>query len=59
MRPEKVYTTLGQLGFFLLFTPLPKAINLVCGDCKETVGTITDPDALQRFRYREPRPEER
>jgi hypothetical protein len=59
VRPVKVYSALGQIAFGLLFTPLPKAINLTCGRCGEIVHTITDPEALQRFRYREPRPDER
>jgi hypothetical protein len=59
VRPEKHYTPWGQLAFSILFTPLPKRIDLRCGICREVVGSITDPEDLQKFRYREPRPEER
>ena len=59
VRPEKVYSEWGQVAFLFLYTPLPKAIKLVCGVCGDVVDTITDRESLQRFRYREPRIEER
>lgn len=59
VRPEKEYSFWGQLIFGLMYTPLPTAIRYRCGICKDVVGEITDVAVLEKFRYREPRPEER
>lgn len=59
VRPEKEYSFWGQLIFGLMYTPLPTAIRYRCGVCKIVVGEVTDPALLEKFRYREPRPEER
>lgn len=59
VRPEKEYTFWGQLAFGLMYTPVPKVIRYRCGICKGVVGTIDDPELMQRFRYREPRVDER
>ena len=59
VRPEKEYSFWGQLIFGLMYTPLPTAIRYRCGICKGVVGEIKDPAVLEKFRYREPRPEER
>lgn len=59
VRPEKEYSFWGQLIFGLMYTPLPTAIKYRCGVCKSVVGEITDPALLEKFRYREPRMDER
>lgn len=59
IRPEKHYTFWGQLIFGLVYTPLPIRIDFRCGVCKQVVGSIDDPATLEKFRFREPRPEER
>jgi hypothetical protein len=53
------YSAWGELAFSFLFTPLPTSIDYVCGVCGEVIGTVTDRETLQRFRYRDPRPNER
>jgi hypothetical protein len=47
--------------FSLLFgyTALPRRIDLVCPVCGSVLGSITDRKELAKFRYREPRPDER
>ena len=47
--------------FFLLFgyTALPRRIDIVCPTCGAVFNSITDPKELAKFRYREPRPDER
>jgi hypothetical protein len=41
------------------YTALPRRIDLVCPACGTVFGSITDPKELRKFRYREPRPDER
>jgi hypothetical protein len=47
--------------FTLLFgyTGLPRRIDFVCPACGAVFGSITDPKELAKFRYRDPRPDER
>jgi hypothetical protein len=59
VRPVKKYGNWGQLAFMFFFTPKPEAIDFVCGRCGQVVDSMTNPDTLERFRYREPRPDER
>ena len=59
VRPEKEYSFWGQLAFGLMYTPVPKAIRFRCGVCKAVVSEIHDPKSMERFRYREPRMDER
>ena len=53
------YSAWGELAFSFAFTPLPTSIDYVCSVCGEVVGTVTDRETLQRFRYRDPRPDQR
>jgi len=59
VRPEKSYSFWGQIAFGLFYTPLPVAIRFRCGKCRAVVGAIDEPELMQKFRYREPKPEER
>jgi hypothetical protein len=47
--------------FLLLFgyTALPRSIDIVCPVCGALFSSITDRKALEKFRYREPRIDER
>jgi hypothetical protein len=53
------YGAWGEIAFSFAFTPLPTSIDYVCSVCGEVVGTVMDRETLQRFRYRDPRPDER
>jgi len=59
IRPVYHYGVWSQLAFASIFTPLPKRIDLMCPTCGEIVHSITDRPTLQRFRYHEPKPNER
>ena len=47
--------------FFLLmgYTAMPRRIDFVCPSCGAVFGSITDRTELAKFRYNEPRPDER
>jgi hypothetical protein len=47
--------------FSLMFgyTALPRRIDIVCPSCGALFSSITDRKALEKFRYREPRVDER
>jgi hypothetical protein len=47
--------------FLLLFgyTALPRRIDIACPVCGAVFNSITDRKELEKFRYREPRPDER
>ena len=41
------------------YTALPRRIDIVCPTCGALFNSITDPEELAKFRYREPRRDER
>jgi hypothetical protein len=47
--------------FWLLlgYTALPRRIDIACPRCGAVFNSITDRKELAKFRYREPRPDER
>ena len=59
VRPEYRYGGWGSLVLGLFGSPAPQRIDYVCTVCGETVGSVTDPETLARFRHREPLPDER
>jgi hypothetical protein len=49
----------STFSLLLGYTALPRRINFVCPTCGAVLGSITDRKELEKFRYREPRPDER
>ena len=48
------YGTLGALRFATGTHPLPASVTFRCHDCDGVVETVTDPEALEAFRYERP-----
>jgi hypothetical protein len=59
MRVEYHYTSWGYLAMFMGYTALPTRIDIVCPKCGTVFTSITGRDALEKFRFREPNPDER
>ena len=53
------YGWLGPSLLLLGYTALPRRIDIVCPKCGEMFNSITDRKELAKFRYREPRIDER
>jgi hypothetical protein len=53
------YGWLGPSLLLMGYTALPRRIDFVCPECGQMFGSITEPKELAKFRYREPRPDER
>ena len=46
-------------GLLIGYTALPRRIDIVCPECGVVFNSIHDPRELAKFRYREPRIDER
>ena len=57
VRPAKRYGWLGQMALIMGYTARPARIDWVCSICGTTLGSVTDPATMERFRYDEPRRE--
>ena len=55
VRPAKRYGWLSQMALIMGYTARPARIDWVCSTCGTALGSITDPETLERFRYDEPR----
>jgi len=53
------YSGLGLIWLMFGYTALPRRIDFVCPSCGEVFGSITDRMELEKFRFREPNPDER
>jgi hypothetical protein len=49
----------SSLAMLLGYTALPRRIDIVCPNCGAVFHSITDRKELEKFRYREPRIDER
>jgi hypothetical protein len=53
------YSGLGHVWLMFGYTSLPRRIDIVCPVCGAVFNSITDRKELEKFRFREPRPDER
>ena len=49
----------STLSLLIGYTALPRRIDIVCPQCGAVFNSISDRRELAKFRYREPRPDER
>jgi len=59
VRTNYQYSGLGLVWLMFGYTSLPRRIDLVCPLCGALFGSITDRKELEKFRFREPSPDER
>jgi hypothetical protein len=50
---------LGTMALIMGFTARPRRIDWVCRTCGTVIDSITDRETLERFRYDEPRPDDK
>lgn len=55
LRPVKRYGWLGVMALLMGYTARPVRIDWVCPGCGTVLDSDTDPAALERARYDEPR----
>ncbi|HJZ54383.1 MAG TPA: hypothetical protein VKE74_05470 [Gemmataceae bacterium] len=53
------YDMWSTFSLLIGYTALPRRIDIVCTKCGALFNSITDRRALEKFRYREPRSDER
>jgi hypothetical protein len=53
--PVKRRSVLGAMALLMGFTARPVRIDWVCPTCGTVLDSVTDPEALERARYDEPR----
>ena len=59
VRAEKQYSLWNIFGLLFGYTATPRRIDFVCLRCGAFFEPITDRRVLRKFRYREPRIDER
>jgi hypothetical protein len=59
VRPGYHYGIVGSLLQIMGVSAVPTRIDFECGKCGEIVGSIVEPALLEKYRVREPKPEER
>lgn len=54
-RPVKRQSVLGAMALLMGYTARPTRIDWLCPECGAVLDAVTDPAALERARYDEPR----